>query len=109
MKREMTEAIAKWRGLISEQVQSKKSAAVFCRERGLKPWQFYEWKKRLREAEAKKFVEVRIAAPVRPAQLAKARSSAIEIRLREGRSLMVEPGFDASHLRALLDVLEPRA
>jgi hypothetical protein len=31
---------------------------------------------------------------------------AIEIRLRRGRSLLVEPGFDASHLRALLAVLE---
>ena len=104
----MTEAFAKWRGLVSEQILSKKSIAAFCRERGLKAWQFYEWKKRLRESEAKKFVEVRIAAPARLVQPARTRSSAIEIRLREGCSLVVEPGFDASHLRALLDVLEPR-
>lgn len=109
MKREMTEENAKWRGLVSEQVKSKKSAAVFCRERGLKAWQFYEWKKRLRESEAKKFVEVQIAEPTKPVQPARARSSAIEVRLPEGRSLVVEPGFDVSHLRALLDVLEPRA
>ena len=30
----------------------------------------------------------------------------IEIRHRRGWSLVVEPGFDASHLRRLLDVLE---
>jgi hypothetical protein len=36
MKREMTEAFAKWRGLVSEQILSKKSIAAFCREPGLK-------------------------------------------------------------------------
>jgi hypothetical protein len=30
----------------------------------------------------------------------------IEIRLRGGCSLVVEPGFETSHLRALLAVLE---
>jgi hypothetical protein len=38
---------AKWCNLISEQQQSGKSIAGFCRERGLRAWQFYEWKKRL--------------------------------------------------------------
>jgi len=54
-------------------------------------------------------VEVQISAPAEPVRAAGARSSAIEIRLREGCSLVVEPGFDASHLRALLAVLEPGA
>jgi hypothetical protein len=35
--------------------------------------------------------------------------SAIEVRLRSGYSLVVERGFDASHLRALLMVLESKA
>ena len=34
---------------------------------------------------------------------------AIEVRLNAGRSIVVEPGFDAGHLRALLAVLESRA
>jgi hypothetical protein len=34
------------------------------------------------------------------------RSPAIAICLTKGRSLLVEPGFDASNLRALLAVLE---
>ena len=34
---------------------------------------------------------------------------AIEVRLMRGRSLVVEPGFDAYHLRALLAVLEAEA
>jgi hypothetical protein len=105
----MTEAWTKWVGLVSEQSQSGQTVAAFCRERGLRAWHFYEWKKRVRESEAAKFVEVQIAAPAEPVRAKGARSSAIEIRLRAGRSLVVEPGFDASHLRALLSVLEPGA
>jgi hypothetical protein len=33
----------------------------------------------------------------------------IEVRLREGYRLLVEPGFDAIHLRALLAALESRS
>ena len=38
-----------------------------------------------------------------------AHSRAIEIRLGSGRSVFVEPGFEAAHLRAVLAVLETRA
>jgi hypothetical protein len=103
------EAWTKWRELISEQNQSGQSVAVFCRDRGLRAWQFYEWKKRVRESEPSKFVEVRVAAPAEPVRPSRAQSSSIEIRLNRGRSVVVEPGFDASHLRALLAVLEPEA
>jgi hypothetical protein len=109
MKEGMTEAWTKWHGLVFEQSQSGQSVAAFCGERSLRAWRFYEWKKRLRESEATKFVEVQIASPAEPVRPAGARSSAIEIRLRGGRSLVVEPGFDAGHLRALLAVLEPGA
>jgi hypothetical protein len=101
MKQPSVEAWAKWRGLLSEQLESGQSAAVFCRERGLAVWAFYAWKKRVREAEAAKFVEVAMK-PVKPA----GDDKAIEIRLRSGLSLFVGPGFEASHLRALLSELE---
>ena len=65
--------------------------------------------KRLWESETAKLVEVQIAAPAEPVRPAGTRSNAIEIRLKEGRSLVVEPGFQASHLRALLAVLESEA
>jgi hypothetical protein len=54
------EAWEKCRGLISEQMQSGQGAAVFCRARGLSARHFYAWKKRLREAEGSKFVEVEV-------------------------------------------------
>ena len=91
---------------MSEQVEGGKSIAAFCRERGLRDWHFYEWKKRLRQADAASFVAVEVAASERPMRQALTTSSGIEIRLSRGRSVVVEPGFDASHLRRLLSVLE---
>jgi hypothetical protein len=79
---------------------------VFCRDRGLRVWQFYDWKKRLGEAEAAKFVSVELNHADAMRQGSCSRDHAIEIRLRRGRTLVVGPGFDASHLRALLAVLE---
>ena len=110
MNRARTEQWSKWRGLVTEQVGSGQSVAVFCRERGIREWQLYEWKKRLRREEEAQFLAVELkrsevaveAAPLVP-------STAIEVRLPTGYSLMVEPGFDTMHLRALLSVLEAEA
>lgn len=95
-------AWTKWRRLISERMQSGKSVAVFCRERKLRASHFYWWKKRLRENTAARFVEVQVAES--PANLPG--DSRIEVRLQNGRSLMVGRGFDPEHVRALLAVVE---
>jgi hypothetical protein len=97
-----------WRGLVSEQVASGKSVAAFCRERGLRVWQFYEWKKRLRPPETAAFVAVEVSRAEASSQPAPCivQVPGIEIRHRRGWSLIVEPGFDAGHLRRLLSVLE---
>jgi hypothetical protein len=106
MRQRRAEAWEKWRGVISEQRESGQRAAVFCRARGLSPRHFYAWKSRLRQAETAKFIEVE----VRPGKASRAPSEAgakaIEIRLQRGLSLFVAPGFEASHLRALLSELE---
>jgi hypothetical protein len=101
MAKRSDEIWAKWRGLVSEQRKSGQSAAEFCRERGIGVTHFFEWRRKLSEAEAKagQFVEVRLAAP---------RSQALEVRLSGGRSVLVEPGFDAAHLRAVVAALEQR-
>jgi hypothetical protein len=98
------EDLARWRGLVSEQVASGKSAALFCRDRGLRIWQFYEWKKRLRPTEAAPFIAVEVAS-TEAASTQPAPMSGIELRHRRGWSV-IEPDFDASHLRRLLSVLE---
>ena len=100
---------ARWHALLAEQKESGQSIAAFCRERALPVWQFYEWKKRLRPAEAPSFVAVEVSAPETPVTLlptVPVPSAPIEIRLRDGRSLLVGPDFEASHLRRLLTVLE---
>jgi transposase-like protein len=98
----------KWGAIVSEQVASGQSVAAFCKERGVTSSQVFAWKKRLREREKAPFVEVQIkpAEPVREIEIRR-QAKAIEVRLCGGRSIAVEPGFDADHLRALLAVLEP--
>jgi hypothetical protein len=106
MKEQRAEARARWSGLIAEQQQSGKSVAGFCQERGLGTGQFYEWKKRLRERGPAPFVEVEVKPAAGAVVPEAGHGSAIEIRLKSGRRLAVEPGFEARHLRALLSVLE---
>ena len=109
MKQQKSEQWTKWRGMVSEQSESGQTVSAFCHDRGLRDSLFYDWKKRLREGEAVQFVEVKVKEPVEQLKLAPQHCSAIEIRLSKGRSLSVEPGFDANHLRALLAVLEAEA
>jgi transposase-like protein len=109
MRQSRTEQWAKWRGLFLELLSSEQTMAAFCRDRGIRDSQFYDWKKRLRESEAAKFAEVKVKASCEQRTPAPERYPAIEIRLSNGRSILVEPGFDASHLRALLTVLETEA
>ncbi|WP_321475971.1 IS66 family insertion sequence element accessory protein TnpA [uncultured Paludibaculum sp.] len=102
------EAWTKWRELVAEQERSGQSVAAFCRARGLSPTHFFAWKKRLILAGPQPFVEVHLVDAGRATQAAAGHGPAIEIRLPTGRSLLVEPGFDPNHLRALLAVLESR-
>jgi transposase-like protein len=97
----------KWRRLFSEQEESGESVAGFCRARGVREALFYYWRKRLREAAMPQFVEVQVAKPQLGAKHSRsALESTIEVRLRNGRSLIVAPEFEASQLRALLAVVE---
>jgi hypothetical protein len=109
MKQVRAELWTKWRALLSEQSQSGQTVSAFCRDRGLRDSLFYDWKKRIREVEAAKFVEVTVKESSERRKPVAEHCRAIEIRLSKGRSLLVEPGFDASHLRALLTVLEMEA
>jgi hypothetical protein len=100
----------KWRSLVSEQEASGQSVVAFCRMREVSESLFHYWKKRLREVAGPQFVEVQVAKPqLRPTQSRVARGSTIELRLSNGRSLMVPPEFDASHLQALLAVVESQS
>jgi hypothetical protein len=95
-------AWTKWRKLVSEYERSGQTSAVFCRERGLCRSYLFAWKKRLREAPPTKFVEVQLQEAV-PSPI---RDSRVEIRLQNGRSLLVGPGCDAQQVRVLVGVAE---
>ena len=70
-------------------------------------WEFYAWKKRLRDSVGCGFVEV--TAPAAGQQEPTGGSHrAVEVRLRAGRSLVAEPGFEADHLRASPAVLREK-
>jgi len=101
------EKLGKWRSLIAEQKESGQSAAAFCRTRGVREALYYYWKKQLQEVAQRQFVEVQVAKPdLSQRHSGVAQGTTIEVRLSNGRSLMVAPEFNASHLRALLAVLE---
>jgi hypothetical protein len=100
-------AWSKWRKLVSQQGKSGQSVAAFCRQRGLCAPHFFAWKKRLNQASAQKFVEVRVTAAA--VEASRAKDTAIEILLPQDRRLRVRPGFDAQHLQEVLAVLEKRS
>jgi hypothetical protein len=102
MTKRTKKAWRKWQRLIGEQERSGQTVTAFCRERGLCRPYFFVWKKRLGKSAVGKFLEVQVAEP-RPRV---ADDSSIEIRLQNGRSLVVGRGFDAEHVRALLMVVE---
>src|SRR5881392_1713416 len=91
MTKRSKKAWTKWRRLVSEHARSGQSVKVFCREHDLSRPYFFVWKKRLEEDTPTKFLEVQVTGrvPSTPGD------SSVEIRLRNGRSLMVRRGFDA--------------
>ena len=102
MNKRSKKAWTKWRRLVSEQQHSRQTVKAFCRERGLCRPYFFVWKKRLEENTPAKFLEVQVTAPGPSIP----DDASVEIRLRNGRSLMVRPGFDAEHVRVLLALAE---
>ena len=101
----------RWRELLTQQKTSGQSVAVFCRERGVREWQFYEWKKRL-HPKRESFVAVEVVASQPTAAttpLTPNPSAPLEVRLRSGYSVLVGPDFAAHYLRRLLQALEPEA
>jgi hypothetical protein len=101
-------ASQRWRELISAQEASGQSITAYCRAQDVRVWQFYAWKKRLRQGAPGAFVAVSVRAREARSALPEPvlRCPALELRHSCGWSLKVEPGFDADHLRRLLPVVE---
>ena len=102
MTKRRKQAWTKWRRLVSEQARSGQTVTAFCRERAVCRPYFFVWKKRLRKGATAIFLEVQVQEPAPRAP----DDPGVEIRIKNGRSLMVGQGFDAEQVRALLAVVE---
>jgi transposase-like protein len=92
-----------WREVVRDQAASGLSIAAFCRERGVSPASFFDWRRKLlagggEEAVAAKFMAIEL--PPRSTI-----QSCLEVALPNGLRVLVPSRFDADALRTLLDVL----
>jgi hypothetical protein len=111
MRERGAEAAARWRGLVSEQVESKERGGVSVASAGCQRRSCFLGRSAFGEvgSSSATFVEVAVSpAPENPSMPATC-GRGIEVRLRGDRTLIVKPGFDVSHLQALLMALESRA
>ena len=91
-----TAARASWEQVIGEYAASGITAAAFCRERGLRVWQFRYWLKALRQTEA---------APTGFVELSSdARDPGVWVACGRWR-VHVSDGFDAGVLRRVVEAL----
>lgn len=112
------EKTRRWEQTVAEQAGSGQSAAAFCRERSVALALFYQWRRRLRgggrapsagsgtasapaaaDGAAAGFVEMVAGGG------AGGRGSGVAVRLAEGVTLALEPGFDGETLRRAVSAL----
>ena len=96
----VTPGIARWEA-------SGESAAVFASRSGTSTSTLYRWQRELRKATGLEKAESALAkiVEVRPTRVSTA-DDRFEVRLLDGRSVVVPPSFDADALTGLLHVLE---
>jgi transposase-like protein len=97
-----------WRRIVREWRSSGLSVRAFCRERDLSEPNFYAWRRTLaeRDAQAARFVAVRVVADEKAATAARRSGSGLELLLSSGRVLRIGADFDEAALRRVLTLLE---
>ena len=88
-----------WRERIAEQAGSGLSIKQFCKELGVTPWSFYDWRKRLREAGPVRFALVERG----PAEQERATEAHLELILPGGARMHIRSGVDVATLRTVLE------
>ncbi len=103
-----SDSTARWRAIVRDQVRSGLSVAAYCRRAGVPESSFYAWRRKLRAATT--FAEVRVVPGARAAPHAgdtvTVEVGVLEVRLPNGRVIVVRPGFDRQTLRDLVATLE---
>ena len=90
-----------WRERIAEQARSGLSIKQFCKERGVTPWSFYHWRKRLREPGPVRFALVERG----PSEREPATEAQLELILPGGARMHIRSGVDGATLRTVLEAL----
>ncbi len=90
-----------WRERITEQARSGLSIKQFCEERGVTPWSFYDWRKRLRDRGAVRFALVERG----PVEREHATEAPLELVLPGGARMHIRSGVDGATLRTVLEAL----
>ena len=90
-----------WRERIAEQAGSGLSIKQFCKEHGVTPWSFYDWRKRLREPKAVRFALVERGS----AERERATEAYLELILPGGVRMHIRSGVDGATLCTVLEAL----
>jgi hypothetical protein len=113
--KEKTERAKYWEGIIAEQAETDGTIRAFCEERQLSQASFYWWRRELQGLNKRRagrrsgktagtgataFVEV-VASPGSVC----CGSSGVALRLHDGVSVVLDPGFDRDTLSAVLELL----
>jgi hypothetical protein len=93
-----------------EQVRSCESSGLpisgYCRRHGIALSQYHWWKRELKRRDSERGVPRSGFAEVQMVSVAAALSPLLEVIVANGRRIGVHPGFDASTLAAMVQVLE---
>ena len=97
-----------WETVFEEQATSKKSIAAFCKERDIRPSQYYWWRRRLKNDNPQSnategFIELLTASGNTSVS-----SSDISLICDNRFRLQLNPGFDPTTLKQILAVLSER-
>jgi hypothetical protein len=99
-----------WRRILGEAATSGISVRGFCRQRRLKPMQFYWWRRMLtsggQERRVERPVERERGSFALVSEEVEAMAADLEV-LRDGRRLRIGRGVEEESLRAVLAALEP--
>jgi hypothetical protein len=97
---------AYWREQIGTCESSGLSIAGYCRRHGVAVSQYHWWKRELKRRDSERGVTPSVFAEVQMVSVAAAVSPLLEVIVANGRRIGVHPGFDASTLAAMVQVLE---
>jgi len=99
-------AADRWRRILRQQQASGLTVAAFCRQAEVSQPSFYSWRRKLRSEVTFAEVKVSGATPPKAVDVSTAETSGIELRLPDGRCVVVRSGFDRQALLDLLHILE---